>query len=170
MDVQYDDTVSLFIRRRAELVDYAASIVGCRSRAEDVVQEAYLRFDDAAERSRLTRPTGYLFRTVRNLAIDLVRRLALENRHVDDGAEPEKIRTEIATPETILLRRAELQIVREALAELPERTRVALAMYRFDGKKLKDIARHLGISVALAHALVHEGLMHCRQYLRERSS
>lgn len=63
----YDDTVSLFMQRRAELVDCAASIVGCRSRAEDVVPEAYLRFDDAAERGRLTQPTGYLFRIVRNL-------------------------------------------------------------------------------------------------------
>lgn len=72
------------MQRRAELVDYAASIVGCRSRAEDVVPEAYLRFDDAAERGRLTQPTGYLFRIVRNLATDLLRRLALENRFCAD--------------------------------------------------------------------------------------
>jgi RNA polymerase sigma-70 factor (ECF subfamily) len=53
----------------------------------------------------------------------------------------------------------------EAMAELPERTRIALMMHRFDGFKLRDIAAHLGISVALAHALVYEGLEHCRRRL-----
>jgi RNA polymerase sigma-70 factor (ECF subfamily) len=51
------------------------------------------------------------------------------------------------------------------MAELPERTRIALMMHRFDGFKLRDIAAHLGISVALAHALVYEGLEHCRRRL-----
>ena len=46
---------------------------------------------------------------------------------------------------------------RAELAELPERTRVVLGMHRFGGRKLKDIAQCLGISIALAPALVHEG-------------
>lgn len=162
--------VNLFMQHRTELVDYAASIVGCRSRAEDVVQEAYLRFDAAAERGRLNQPAGYLFRIVRNLAVDVVRRLALESRHVDSHVGSETIGTETTTPEASLLRRHEIQIMRDALAELPERTRIALEMYRFGGSKLKDIAQHLDISVGLAHALVHEGLAHCRQRLQARSS
>lgn len=164
------NTLDLFQRHRAELIDYAAAIVGCRARAEDVVQEAYLRFNGVTERGHLSQPAGYLFRIVRNLAIDLVRQLALENRHVHDTVAPERAGTDPVTPETTLLHRAELQIVRDALAELPERTRLALEMYRFGGGTFKDIAQRLGISTTLAHALVHEGLAHCQQCLRERSS
>jgi hypothetical protein len=38
------DKLDIFLRHRADLIDYAAPIVGCRARAEDVVQEAWLRF------------------------------------------------------------------------------------------------------------------------------
>ena len=160
-------TLSLFQQYRAELVTYAAAIVGCRARAEDVVQDAYLRLDHVATRGPLTQPTGYLFRIVRNLAIDLVRRLAVESRYFDSAVMPETADT--ATPETKLVHATDLQILREALAELPERTQTALAMYRFGGSKFKDIAHCLGISTTLAHTLVHEGLAHCQQRLREQS-
>ena len=40
------------------------------------------------------------------------------------------------------------------MAELPERTRVALEMHRFGGFKLREIAAHLGISVTVTHELI----------------
>src|SRR5687767_1062042 len=40
------DTTSLFIEHRGSLVEYATRIVGSRAHAEDVVQEAWLRFDE----------------------------------------------------------------------------------------------------------------------------
>ncbi|MCD6074877.1 MAG: hypothetical protein K0Q70_1760, partial [Rhodospirillales bacterium] len=36
--------LTLFLTHRTALIDYAAPIVGDRSRAEDVVQEAFIRF------------------------------------------------------------------------------------------------------------------------------
>ena len=53
----------------------------------------------------------------------------------------------------------------EAIAELPERTRIALEMHRFGGCKLKEIAAALGISIPLAHILVAEGVQHCKRRL-----
>jgi DNA-directed RNA polymerase specialized sigma24 family protein len=60
-----------------------------------------------------------------------------------------------------------LRAVQAALLELPERTRIALEMHRFGGATLKDIADFLDISVGLAHALVRDGLEHCRTRLRK---
>jgi len=45
-----DATLTLYMEHRAELLNYASGIIGDRARAEDVVQEAYLRFADAAAR------------------------------------------------------------------------------------------------------------------------
>ena len=54
------------------------------------------------------------------------------------------------------------------MAELPERTRIALELHRFGECTFKEIAAHLGISVGLAHALVIQGLEHCRARLYRR--
>jgi len=54
------------------------------------------------------------------------------------------------------------------MAELPERTQIALEMHRLGGCKLREIADRLGISVGLAHGLVAEGIEHCRRRLHRR--
>lgn len=159
--------LSIYLAHRVELVDYATRIVGDRARGEDVVQEAFLRFRSTAADRPLDEPLGYLRRIVRNLAIDWTRRLSNERRTFDDGAEHAAVADDSPSQEAALVARDELRIVMAAMAELPERTRVALTMHRFDGCKLREIAAHLGISVALAHALVFEGLEHCRRRLAE---
>ncbi|MGU9546296.1 sigma factor, partial [Bacillus cereus] len=73
-----DDKLKLYLAHRAALLDYAAPIVGCRSRAEDVVQEAWLRFSRQEEDAAIRHPASYLYRIVRNLSLDLTRRSATE--------------------------------------------------------------------------------------------
>lgn len=165
------DTTNLFVEHRSALVDYAARIVGSRAQAEDVVQEAWLRFNDTASRRLLDAPLSYLYRTVRNIALDGRRKMAREGRYlvqqidrtVEDRAADEP------SPEAHSLHREQLALVRQALTELPERTRIALRMYRLEGCKLREVARHLGISIGLAHALVAEGVRHCQQRLKRRN-
>ena len=164
-----EKSLSLYIAHRVELVDYATAIVGDRARGEDVVQEAFLRLDAAAAGRTLDEPVGYLRRIIRNLAIDWIRRRSVEGRHVAGTADVEGIAEDRPSQEDVLAHRDELRIVLDAMAELPERTRIALEMHRFDGFKLKDIAAHLGISVGLAHALVYQGLEHCRRRLFDGS-
>ncbi|MPZ31173.1 MAG: sigma-70 family RNA polymerase sigma factor [Rhodospirillales bacterium] len=156
---------------RGELVNYASGIIGDRARAEDVVQEAFLRFSDASARRLLDEPLGYLYRIVRNLALDGRRRQAHEERYLSSENDVDLSRTAEArpSPEVEAVDRAELRVVMEALAELPERTRLALEMHRFGGRKLREIAGRLGISVTLAHSLVAEAVEHCRERLRTRS-
>lgn len=168
--MSFDNTpLQVYLSHRAELLDYASRIVGCRARAEDVLQEAYLRFADTAGQRTLEHPTGYLYRIVRNLAVALSRRLSLENRHRVEQALAEDDLQSSDSPQALAEQAAELSVLAAALAELPERTRTALEMHRLGGKKLKDIAAHLGISVALAHALVFQGLEHCRRRMHEPS-
>ncbi len=165
-----DPTVTLYLRHRGDLVNYASTIVGDRTRAEDVVQEAYLRFAEVAGRRLLDEPLGYLYRIVRNLALDGRRRQAHESRYVSAADEVDVIETveNRPSPEVEAADRAELQAMLEALAELPERTRRALELHHFEGYKLREIAERLGISVTLAHVLVADAVEHCRRRLRSR--
>lgn len=160
------DPSTVFVEHRRALVSYATTIMGERGRAEDVVQEAWLRFSTAASVQRLDDPVSYLYRVVRNLAFDLRRRLAFERDHVftqlDDGTAP--LDLELSAEERAIARES-LRNVAEALKELPERTRIALEMHRFGGCTLKQIAEHLGISTSYAQALVKDGLKHCQRRL-----
>lgn len=158
----------LFMSHRPALVNYASSITGNRVQAEDLVQEAWLRFDAASDRRLIEDATGYLYRIVRNLALDSKRRLARESRVTSAGDfdEAARISADIAPdPETVALYKDEYAIVMAAMDELPERTRIACEMHRFGGAKLKEIAAFLDISVPLAHKLVADGIEHCKQRL-----
>jgi RNA polymerase sigma-70 factor (ECF subfamily) len=162
------DSASLFIEHRVSLVAYATRLVGSRAHAEDVVQEAWLRFDEVTRQRLLDEPLGYLYRIVRNLALDGRRRTALESRVVLESSADSAIADPEPTPEAVALHRDELRVLMAALGELPERTRIAFEMHRFGGCKLREIAGFLGISLPLAHRLVAEGMLHCRRRLKRK--
>lgn len=150
--------LDLFMTHRSALIDYASRIVGNRSQAEDLVQEAWLRFDNAAHGQRVDHPRGYLFRIVRNLALDLRRTKGYAA--ASDNGRLDEIPAATASPEQTALHREQLRILGEAIAELPERTRIAFYMYRIEGKSLKEIARHLGVSQVRVHQLVKDAVRH----------
>jgi RNA polymerase sigma factor (sigma-70 family) len=160
--------VSVFVANRGALIDYVYAIVGCRSHAEDLVQEAWLRFDQASRRSFFHEPLAYLYRIARNLAFD-GRRKAQRERKVfkfsSFDAETELAADEQPSPEATALYKDEVALLMDAIAELPERTRIALEMHRFGGCKLREIATFLQISVPLAHILVADGIEHCKHRL-----
>ncbi|MEM9684569.1 MAG: sigma-70 family RNA polymerase sigma factor [Pseudomonadota bacterium] len=163
--------LGLFVTHRAALVEYANSIIGSRAQAEDLVQEAWLRFDEASRGRLLDDAKGYLYRIVRNLAVDQHRRHARERRLISArGLEPaiEARADDSPSPETIALYRDEIRLVMDAMAELPERTRIAFEMHRFGGATLKEIAGFLGISVSLAQILVTDAAEHCKERLAKR--
>ncbi|RCK29513.1 MULTISPECIES: sigma-70 family RNA polymerase sigma factor [Thalassospira] len=161
-------SLTLFMRQRSALVSYASTIIGNRVQAEDLVQEAWLRFDEASKGRFLEDATGYLYRIVRNLALDSKRSAARE-RSVTGGADYDiAVQTSAADspdPETIALYKDDYAKVMQAMAELPDRTRIACEMHRFGGAKLREIALFLDVSVPLAHKLVAEGIDHCRERL-----
>ncbi len=161
------DITALFTEHRRSLVDYATGIVGSRTQAEDLVQEAWLRLEQAARQQFLKEPLGYLYRIVRNLALDGQRRSALEGRIFGGSAEQMAgvLPDTQPTAEMVAVYKDDLRLLREALAELPERTRVAFEMHRLGGCKLREIAAVLGISTPMAQILVMDGLQHVKHRL-----
>jgi len=64
-----DETVQAFEPHRRRLTGLAYRMLGSLSEAEDIVQEAYLRWH-AADRDRVAEPRAYLLRTVARLCLD----------------------------------------------------------------------------------------------------
>ena len=139
-----------FVDNRLILVKIAARITGCRSRAEDVVQDAYFRLQSAPTiTSSFKAQLSYLFQIVRNLAIDHYRKQALELKY--SGTEEEGLNFNT------------LENIADALTELPQRTRYAFEMYRLHGVPQKDIAKELGVSPTLVNFMIRDALVHCRK-------
>ncbi|WP_428670002.1 RNA polymerase sigma factor [Reyranella sp.] len=163
--------LALFAAHRRTLTSYANGIVGDRGHAEDIVQEAWLRFDGAAAGGTVDHPVGYLYRIVRNLALDGQRKLLRERRYLSQGVDrnAEEVAEDRPSPEIEVAGRDEIRAMRSIMDELPEKMRIALEMHRLGDCTVKDIADYLGISIGSAHALVVKGLEHCRAALRRQS-
>jgi RNA polymerase sigma factor (sigma-70 family) len=157
--------LTAFLAYRSALFNTVVPIVGCRHWAEDVVQDVYLKITESGVSGEIHQPVSYLFRMVRNLAIDRSRRLALEGRYnAGDEAANHVLSTE-PSPEQITVDRDTLKHLANALEELPERTRMAFEMYRFGDCTQQQIAKQLGVSPTLVHFLIRDALNHCRARL-----
>lgn len=151
----------LFLSKRSALIDYATPLVGDRSRAEEVVQEAFLRLAPTLQKGTVVEePIRYLYRIVRNLAFDLRRRRTRELRQ--ETAEPEwwMVPDVPRTPEESLIESETVARVQSALALLPAQTRIAIEMNKFGGYTLAEVAAHLGLSLATVHRMVAKGMAH----------
>ena len=153
--------LSLFLAHRVALIDYANGIVGDRARAEDLVQEAFLRFVSARDRRALSveSPPAYLYRIVRNLAIDRTRQRALERHRQSEEPAWWMLPDRPRTPEQEALHRQDLDRIAEALSQLPPEMCLAVEMHRFGGYTLSEIAERLKTSTPTAHRLVRDGLV-----------
>ena len=150
----------VFLAHRSTLIDYATPIVGSRDLAEDVVQDAFLKLTPANIRGDTSEQTlAYLYRIVRNLAFDLIRRRQMERRHAGNDAPYWALPGETVTPEQATVLCDEVRIATQVLASLPDEVRVAVEMHRFGEFKLEEIAGHLGISVATAHRHVRSAML-----------
>jgi len=162
------DLLNIYDAHREDLIRFSVTIVGDISTAEDVLQEAWVKFIRVAQKQQFEEPAAYLRTIVRTLSLDAIRRTQKENRHVSSTID-ESTSVEDTTspgPEQTALARFELSSLQNALNELPERTRRALILYWRDEVSLREVASDLGISLGQAHALIKDGVEYCRRRLQ----
>jgi len=140
---------SFYAQNRAELISHANRILKDRARAEEVSQEALIKFMLAApELASREHALSYLHRTIENLCIDLFR---AENRRpnlvaLDDAAAEVEANWQVPGDHADAIVAAEdAAIVRQALSLLSPAERAALVMWEMEGRSTREIARELGI-------------------------
>ncbi|PNU05543.1 sigma-70 family RNA polymerase sigma factor [Novosphingobium guangzhouense] len=161
------DNFGFFVENRAALVRYAAAITGDAAQAEDIVQDAWGRFTGSAQQQTIDDPKRFLYRIVRNLALDSRRRRALEGRlFADDGGEDlHQIASDQPSAQAQVEAADELARVLDTVAGLPDRTRRAFLLNRVEGLTLVEVGARLGLSKSVAHELVATALERCRKAL-----
>lgn len=161
-----DSILALYIEHREQLLSYANRIVRDWASAEDVVQEAWLRFSTrSGQDEQIAQPLAYLYTIVRNLALNWTSRAAKHGPVSVPDPTMESVAADEPSVERVLYYRDELRLLQEAIGELPERTRTAFYLYRIDGWTLQQVADQLGVSVVRAHQLVKEAGLHAARRL-----
>ena len=146
-----------------EIVAAAGRRSHSRTSALDVVHDLYLKLATKPEVLRDKNSVkAYLCRAAVNLGVDRFRREHFEER-LFSGTEHEarSIAAENTAPDEGLEIEARLALLREAIAELPERRRAAFILYRLHGLTPDEIAAQLKISRNMVDRHLRRALAHC---------
>lgn len=140
------DLAGLYASEQGRLKRLVKRLVGSRTTADDLVQQAFLKLIDRTDLDDLDNCPAYLTVTVRNLAINHLRN-ATRRSEVDlSDTHANTIADTSPSPELATLYRSELRRVLEAIATLPTRRREAFVLNKFEGMSYDEIALHQGIS------------------------
>jgi RNA polymerase sigma-70 factor, ECF subfamily len=153
----YIDTYTLAIRLTSNEED-----------ARDVVQEAYLRAWKGIRRFRGdAQLSTWLYRITANCASTYVaRRKRQRTEPLGVGVEPIEMRHE-AQPAGMAETTIDLEIVAQAVEDLPPKLRSVVVLKDVYGLPHEAIAEELGISVPAAKVRLHRGRRRLREVLFE---
>jgi RNA polymerase sigma factor (sigma-70 family) len=162
---------SFYTLNRSELIAHANRIMKDKARAEEITQEALVKFMLAApELSSDSHALSYLHRTIENLCIDLFR---AENRRpnliaLDDVAAEVESTWQVSGDHSLAISAAEdAAIIRQALSLLSPAERAALVMWEVEGRSTKEIAKELGIKESAVRHTVSRARASLRKVLSE---
>ncbi|MGB9280902.1 MAG: RNA polymerase sigma-70 factor [Pseudonocardiaceae bacterium] len=156
------DTTGVFEQHRGLLTGVAYRILGQLSDAEDVVQEAWLRWT-ASDRAQVSEPRAYLLRVVSRLAIDRLRRETTRRESYIGPWLPEPLVTEPDVAERVELVDSisiAMLVVLETLSPLQ---RAVFVLHEAFGFAHPEIAVILGRTEAAVRQLSHRAHQHVRE-------
>lgn len=120
--------LDLAIANRQMLVNMARGVVGCASRAEDVVHDVFVSLIDLPQQDAVRQPMGYIARMVRNASIDACRRQSLENIYRADEEDGLDVPSHELSPES----------ARAGPRHAAPRLRCARAVARAQSRRLRN--------------------------------
>jgi RNA polymerase sigma factor (sigma-70 family) len=152
------DLGAFYTQHRAELLAHASRVLKDSIKAEEITQDALIKFMLAApELESEDHALSYLHRTIENLCIDLFR---AEGRRpnlvvIDDAqAEVEAAWQNNGDHSEAISAAEDAAIIRQALALLSPAERAALVMWEMEGRSTEEIAAELGIKeTAVRHTV-----------------
>ena len=128
---------------------------------EDIVQEAYVRACQAERATSIRAPSSFLFKTVRNLALDHVKR---SESRLSDSFEEENSAEAFyqhsfgMNPQDETVSHEEFSLFCDAVRLLPAQCRRAFVLKKVYGFTRKEIAEQMNISENTVQTQIARGL------------
>jgi RNA polymerase sigma-70 factor (ECF subfamily) len=152
---------ALFEEEESGLLRFAIGLVRRRTVAEELVQETFLRLHQVW--SQVENPRAWLYRSLRNLALNHLRDHRAETELNEENTPPH----DDGTPPADELGRMEaIGIVKLLLAEMPEDDRRLVQLKYHDELKYEEISRRTGMSVGNIGYKLHHLLKDLADALR----
>lgn len=154
---------SLFQQYYGELLRFVTAKLGCREQAADVVQDTFLRVRGLKDLAGVDQPRAFLYKTALNLSIDLFRRQRIRAERMTPLEMTEDIPSTGARPDDAVEAKERVQLLRDAIAELPPKCRQVFLLHKFMELSHAEIAGRLGISRNMVEKHVMKAMGHCRR-------
>jgi len=152
----------IVLKTEKEIYNLALSITRSREDAEDATQETYMRLWKSLNDYRGASAKSYLFKTARNLSIDIVRKKSQrEIINLDEALLIEDTDSDMR-PDEAYIKKLTAETVRECIYSLPLPMRELIVMRDIDGLTYAEMANILGIP----EGSVKSGLFRARECLR----
>ena len=135
---------------------------------DDLIQEAYGRILKAYKSGPVPNPQAFLFVVSRNLAINMIKRMNIENPPTRDSTEFRDLVDEMACPYESAALQEEIDQLVSAFQSLPNRYRQVMTLRKIYGLSQMEIAAKLGISEHTVEAQVGIGIRKCRTFFQQR--
>lgn len=165
----------LFTQHRAELLRFLAARCGSLEDAEDLIQDLWFKVTTQQASGPIANGRAYLFRMANNLVLDEVRsrhRAMKRDRNwleAEGGGvvEPEQRLDPVMPADEAIAQQQEVQILHDAISQLPAGAQRALRLYRFEGIPQAEIARIMGISRSGVEKHLAVAMKHLRNSLAD---
>lgn len=143
------------LRHRPRLLGLAYRALGELALAEDVVQEAYLRWHET-DQAAIANPEAWFVTVVSRLAVDRLRRAATERAAYDGPWLPEPVLSASAAPDQAVQRTSDLSFALLVLLQtLGPEERVAFLLREVFGEDYAEIARVLERREPAVRQMIH---------------
>ena len=147
----------LFARLESPLLSYALRLLGERARAEDIVQEAFMKLH--VHFGEVREPRQWLYRTVHNLALNcrresdkVVSLAASEQEESHETPDPKR------QPDEQSAHSEGIGLVRLTLVGLDDRSREVVRLKFDEDLSYKEISEQTGLTVSHVGYLLHHAL------------
>lgn len=138
------------------------------SDVDDFVQESFLKACLERRKRDLASPKGFLFRVACNAVVSFFRKRSHISPQPVNESEVLCVQEEDADVFATVCSHDEIELISEAIAELPERCREIVLLRLMKGHDYSAIAQALGISEPTVRVQVARGMRKCAAFLRER--
>ena len=162
-----DELKGLFLSLRARLARAASRFVPPHE-VEDVVQEAYVRLCQYPDPGKVKHPRSFLLQTVRNLALDHLKRsetrLSIqwsEEIESETRSDYSDVYSQVASAE-------EFRLFCEAVRELPVQARRVFVLKKVYGYSQREIASQLGISESTVEKHIGLAIRRSAQFMEAK--
>ena len=170
-----DEETYIFLFREyyVSLCSYSRRYVGRKDVAEEIVSDTFMKIWENRERIEInTSIKAYLFNAVCNNSLNYLRKLKSKNNIVEYFNETisenigfESISEDIEEQSLIMENMG--QKIEEAVSRLPEQQQKVFRLRRFEGKKTKEVAEMMGLSVKTIEMHLSKATLHIRENLKE---